>query len=88
MDGVDIKQEKIVQQQVKDKEDILQHMQTYEKQNAQRFDRVEKHLDITKKQLQKQGQQCTAMEASSTVMYNFGVGPRFAFVSASARAPK
>jgi hypothetical protein len=25
---------------------------------------------------------------SSTVMYNFGVGPRFAFVSASARAPK
>ncbi len=27
-------------------------------------------------------------EPSSTVMYNFGVGPRFAFVSASARAPK
>ncbi len=26
--------------------------------------------------------------ASSTVMYNFGVGPRFAYVSASARAPK
>ena len=25
---------------------------------------------------------------SSTVMYNFGVGPRFAYVSASARAPK
>jgi hypothetical protein len=25
---------------------------------------------------------------SSIVMYNFGVGPRFAFVSASARAPK
>jgi hypothetical protein len=27
-------------------------------------------------------------EMSSIVMYNFGVGPRFAFVSASARAPK
>ncbi len=39
-------------------------MQTYEKQNAQSFDRVEKHLDSTKKQLQKQGQQCTAMEAT------------------------
>ncbi len=26
--------------------------------------------------------------ASSIVMYNFGVGPRFAYVSASARAPK
>ena len=25
---------------------------------------------------------------SSTVMYNFGVGPRFAYVSTSARAPK
>ena len=25
---------------------------------------------------------------SSNVMYNFGVGPRFAYVSASARAPK
>ena len=25
---------------------------------------------------------------SSSVMYNFGVGPRFAYVSASARAPK
>ena len=25
---------------------------------------------------------------SSIVMYNFGVGPRFAYVSASARAPK
>jgi hypothetical protein len=27
-------------------------------------------------------------DRSSIVMYNFGVGPRFAFVSASARAPK
>ena len=27
-------------------------------------------------------------EDSSSVMYNFGVGPRFAYVSASARAPK
>ncbi len=26
--------------------------------------------------------------ASSIVMYNFGVGPRFAYVSASSRAPK
>ena len=25
---------------------------------------------------------------SSSIMYNFGVGPRFAYVSASARAPK
>jgi hypothetical protein len=64
MDGADNKQEKIVQQQAKDKEDILQDMQTYEKQNAQRFDRVEKHLDSTKEQLQKQGQQCTAMAAT------------------------
>ncbi len=60
----DNKQEKIVQQQTKDKEDILHQMQTYEKQNAQRFDRVEKHLDSTKKQLQKQGQQSTVMEAT------------------------
>ena len=27
-------------------------------------------------------------DRSSIVMYNFGVGPRFAYVSASARAPK
>jgi hypothetical protein len=29
-----------------------------------------------------------ALGGSSIVMYNFGVGPRFAYVSASARAPK
>ncbi len=29
-----------------------------------------------------------ASEWSSIVMYNFGVGPRFAYVSASSRAPK
>lgn len=56
--------EKIVQQQAKDKEDILHHIQTFEKQNAQCFDCVENHLDDTKKQLQKQGQQCAAVEAT------------------------
>jgi len=50
--------DRVEKQQAKDKEDILHQMQTYEKQNAQRFDRVEEHLDSTKKQLQKQGQQC------------------------------
>ncbi len=29
-----------------------------------------------------------AQPNSSIVMYNFGVGPRFAYVSASSRAPK
>jgi hypothetical protein len=28
------------------------------------------------------------VDLSSIVMYNFGVGPRFAFVSASVRVPK
>jgi hypothetical protein len=28
------------------------------------------------------------IRVSSIVMYNFGVGPRFAYVSASARAPR
>jgi hypothetical protein len=31
---------------------------------------------------------CRSCSRSSIVMYNFGVGPRFAYVSASARAPK
>jgi hypothetical protein len=41
-----------------------QRLDRAEQQNAQRFDRVEKQLDNTKKQLQNQGQQCAAMEAT------------------------
>jgi hypothetical protein len=41
-----------------------QRLDRAEQQNAQRYDRVEKQLDNTKKQLQNQGQQCAAMEAT------------------------
>ena len=37
---------------------------------------------------QTQGGRVSRQQESSIVMYNFGVGPHFAYVSASARAPK
>ena len=43
---------------------------------------VGKRIEEKKKEKEKQERK------SSIVMYNFGVGPRFAYVSASARAPK
>ena len=51
--------------------------------------------DITVQQIEHKKTQFLAqvaakfgLKASSKGMYNFGVGPRFAYVSASARAPK